>query len=175
MLWHGCTATDALAIFRNGIDIAVCRPDADFGKGFYLTTIEQQARQWAWRRYYESLPSRQAANQPAILRFRVMRHRLAKLESLHSVLGDYEAEAFWSLVQHCRQSTIASVRHHELPDSAKAGWYDMASGPVAAFWKQRVAMLGSDQISVHTAAAAGVLNELIQGGNVADACWELVS
>lgn len=49
--------------------------------------------------------------------------------------------------------------HHVGP--ARAGWYDRVSGPVAAFWEQRVAMLGADQISFHTADAASVLNALV--------------
>lgn len=31
------------------IDLAKCRPYKDFGKGFYLTVLEQQAKEWALR------------------------------------------------------------------------------------------------------------------------------
>jgi hypothetical protein len=31
------------------IDLAKCRPYKDFGKGFYLTELEQQAKDWALR------------------------------------------------------------------------------------------------------------------------------
>ena len=42
--------------------------------------------------------------QPIVLRFRLSLTSLAPLESLHFVLGDYDDERFWSLVQYCRQS-----------------------------------------------------------------------
>jgi hypothetical protein len=56
-------------------------------------------------------------------------------------------------VQHCRQSVPASsgvagsVRDHCV---AKSGWFDIVTGPVAAFWEQRVLMKDADQISFHT-------------------------
>ncbi|SRR6266851_1174673 len=165
ILWHGCTALDKDAIEQNGIDLTVCRPNADFGRGFYTTTLERQARHWAWSRFYEWQGKSPGitGNYPVVLRFRVKRYGkkgLDKLSSLQFVLGDYDNEDYWSLVQHCRQSTAQTINDHKPPSG---GWYDLVSGPVAAFWSQRVAMNGSDQISFHEKGIK-VLNDLIDQG-----------
>jgi hypothetical protein len=174
ILWHGCTGNDASKIVL-GIDPSVGPPDRDFGQGFYTTSIERQARQWAWHRYYSLPPGdRGGGNTPVIIRFRVARAALSELTSLHFVLGDYDNEDFWSLVQHCRQSAPAGagspavIHNHKCNQHvgpSRQGWYDIVSGPVAAFWIQRVAMMGSDQVSFHTTQAADLLNGLIRSGS----------
>jgi len=165
ILWHGCTVFDKDEIEQYGIDLKKCRVNADFGRGFYTTTLERQARHWAWHRYYEwqgNNPGK-PGNRPVVLRFRVKRYGregLDELSSLQFVLGDYDNEDFWSLVQHCRQSTAQTINDHKrLP----GGWYDIVCGPVAAFWTQRVAMNGADQFSFHENGAI-VLNDLINKG-----------
>ena len=102
------------------------------------------------------------------LRFRLSRISLSRLESLAFVLGDFDNEDYWSLVHHCRSSTIRNLKHHLHPDPGRQGWYDTIIGPVAAFWQQRVAMPDADQISFHTTAAADLLNGLIRSGARAD-------
>jgi hypothetical protein len=98
-----------------------------------------------------------------VIRLRVPLDRLARLDSLHFVLGDYNQDRFWSLVHHCRQSTLHAVRSHARPGRRSPDdWYDVVSGPVAAFWDQRVAMMGADQFSFHTARAARVLNQVVR-------------
>ncbi len=107
-----------------------------------------------------------------VLRFRVRRYTLLRakgpldegldeLASLAVVLADYHYEDYWSLVQHCRQSTKTAINDHRHP---AGGWYDMVSGPVAAFWEQRVAMDDADQFSFHTEKGVRLLNALIQEG-----------
>jgi hypothetical protein len=44
------------------------------------------------------------------------------------------------------------------------GWYDIVSGPVAAFWKQRSPMADSDQVSFHTQGACKLLTDLMKLG-----------
>jgi hypothetical protein len=174
ILWHGCTALDKNAIQASGISLKYCAVNTDFGKGFYTTTVERQARQWAWGRFYKwrLLHPTGTANQPVILRFRVRRYTLPavkttldkgldELTSLAFVLGDYHYEDYWSLVQHCRQSTTTAINDHRHP---AGGWYDLVSGPVAAFWEQRVAMDDADQFSFHTEKAIELLNALIREG-----------
>src|SRR5207253_3837631 len=34
-------------------DLTAGRVDRDFGRGFYTTTLEKQARHWAWLRFYD--------------------------------------------------------------------------------------------------------------------------
>lgn len=174
ILWHGCTALDKNAIESSGIDLSYCAVDTDFGRGFYTTTLERQARQWAWGRFYkwQMLHPTGTGNQPVVLRFRVRRYTLPsvkgsldegldKLASLAFACADYHYEDYWSLVQHCRQSTKSAINNHRYPTG---GWYDLVSGPVAAFWEQRVAMEDADQFSFHTEKGVRLLNALIQEG-----------
>jgi hypothetical protein len=137
-LYHGCTSHDARDIATHGIDLSRCRVDTDFGRGFYTTTVKYQACQWAWTRFYDPAVSRIRPNQPVILRFRVDRDDLAGLVSISFVLGGRSERAgFWSLIQHCRQSTPSAINDHRGPVSLPDGtrWYDMACGPVSAFWR----------------------------------------
>ena len=182
ILWHGCTTDDKNGIELNGVDPAKGAPNTDFGRGFYLTTIERQARHWAWSRFYDPKFTRTTGIQPVVLRFRVDRHKLAKLRSLSFGSGDYGNEDFWSLVQHSRQSTpTADPPPHIINDHAgpvRAGgcrWYDMVPGPVAAFWEQRSAMHDADQISFHTKKAAQLLTDLIRSGDPGQYQWNPVT
>lgn len=180
ILWHGCTARDRDRIEGTGIDLAQCRVDTDFGRGFYTTTIRRQAEQWAWDRLRQGRPAWRRGNQAVVLRFRVSRARLGRLRSLQFVLGDFHNEDFWSLVQHCRRSVPAVqgrsevIHDHRCP---RFGWYDVVTGPVAAFWRQRVAMADADQVSFHTPKAVQILNALVSRGKAkgtVDYQWEPV-
>jgi len=169
VLWHGCTSWDLNAIQSNPVMInpRAGRVDTDFGQGFYTTSVKRQARHWAWKRYYD-IPASQVGPpgvplQPLVLKFRVNLEDLAPLESLHFVLGDYDDERFWSLVQYCRQSTTGVPRTHRHPTRSDE-WYDVVTGPVADFWRQRSTMRQADQISFHTASAVDLLNDLIRSG-----------
>ena len=134
ILWHGCTALEKNLIELHDVDSSAGRVNTDFGRGFYTTTLERQARQWAWDRFYDWKAKNPlaTANQPVVLRFRVRRFGtmprssdlddgLDQLKSPHFVLGDYDSEDYWSLVQHCRQSIPANpslgivevINHHE--------------------------------------------------------------
>lgn len=179
VLWHGCTEVDKDNIEKHSIDLARCRVDVDFGRGFYTTSLERQARHWAWQRFSKwkaDVRNLGIANRPVVLRFRVPRYGvpgrgrgLDELNSLHFVLGNYDNDDYWSFVQHCRQSVPADpltaraalVRDHARPPH---GWYDLVSGPVAASWEQRLALQDADQVSFHTDAAVTILNDVIQRG-----------
>lgn len=180
-LWHGCTTEDKNEIEHLGVDPLKGRPNTDFRRGFYTTTLERQARHWAWARYYDPIFARKTAVQPVVLCFTLDRHELAKLETLCFLLGDYAYEDFWSLVQHCRQSTPLTdppprtIYDHLGPVSESGEWYDIVCGPVAAFWDQRSAMNDADQISFHTRKAAKLLTDLINSGNPAQYKWKVVT
>lgn len=164
VLWHGCTQSARENIEAHGIDLSKCAVSTDFGRGFYTTTLERQARDWAWRQATNAQKRLGNASSPVVLRFRVRRYTrtprtgplddgLDALSSLHFVRGDYDAEDYWSFVQHCRRSragdpagTPEVVNDHR---RAPTGWYQLVCGPVAAFWEQRVSMLGADQFSFH--------------------------
>src|SRR5436309_4563150 len=98
-LYHGCTSDDETKIRSSGIDLARCRVDTDFGRGFYTTTVKYQARQWAWARFYDPAVARVRPNQPVVLTFLVDRHDLADLVFIGFVLGGPSKGKFWSLVQ----------------------------------------------------------------------------
>lgn len=134
--WHGCTAFDKDAIEKNDIDLKCCAADTDFGRDFYTTTLERQARQWAWNRFYrwQKDNPRVKGNYPVVLRFRVRRYSvsnissdfdrgLADLESMAFVIGDYNNDDFWSLVQHCRRSTAANIHDHKKRRRDGTSWY----------------------------------------------------
>src|SRR5262249_53873804 len=101
-LWHGCTERDRIAIENHGISLKYCRVDSDFGRGFYTTTLKQQAKDWAWIRYTKWLadPANKGLHNKAMtLRFDVRRYGktprmnrlddgMDRLASLHFVLGN---------------------------------------------------------------------------------------
>jgi hypothetical protein len=171
----GCFTTyhDAAKIIAHGIDLNKCRVDTDFGRGFYTTTVKYQARQWAWARFYDPVVASIRPNQPVVLKFVVDRFQLADLYFISFVLGGPSKLNFWSLVQHCRRSIPATssspavVNDHRGPVLQPDGtsWYDVACGPVAAFWRQRYAMQDADQFSFHTAGGVRLLNRLIESKN----------
>lgn len=180
-LWHGCTDADRRGIEQNGIDLSLSRPDLDFGRGFYTTTLQRQAQHWAVRRYESRFVSR-SNNRPVILQFTVSRINIAKLVSLSFINGRYENEDYWSLVQYCRQSKaakngrLAVIHDHHGPiTEGKNHWYDMICGPVVADWKQRATLHDMDQFSFHTKAAVKILNDVIQSGDVEKYTWQMVT
>jgi len=179
VVWHGCTSWDLNAIQSSAslIDPRAGRVDTDFGQGFYTTSLKRQARHWAWKRYYDipvgAVGPPGIPLQPVVLKFRLKLEELAPLESLHFVLGDYDDERFWSLVQYCRQSPPGMPRTHRHPTRSH-GWYDVVTGPVADFWRQRSIMRQADQISFHTTGAVDLLNNLIRSGVADEFDWEPV-
>lgn len=168
-LYHGCTSHDLNNILQFGIDLSRCRVDTDFGRGFYTTSVLYQARHWAWARFYDPMVARVRPNQPVVLKFVLNRYDLAGLYFISFVRGSPFNRSFWSLVQHCRLSPAYPAKPHDhrgpilQPDGTR--WYDIACGPVAAFWRQRYAMQDADQFSFHTAGAIRLLQRLIDSGN----------
>lgn len=150
-LYHGTLWTHAQAIQASGtINPALGRPGTDFGPGFYTTTSKRQARSWAWQLASQTGPGVAGG----VVTLEADRDRLAQLESLGFIRDDYHADDFWSLIFHCRLGATHHARSGAQPV------FDVVYGPVAAFWTQRMAITGADQISFHTPAAAAVLNVL---------------
>jgi len=169
-LWHGCTSDDWANILNNQGHIQVIKGSAstDFGRGFYTTTIQRQARHWAWLRYFSKCstpPPGPGGLFPCTLQFKVRREDLTagsmNFKMLSFISGNYDSEGYWSLVQHCR-SGGSNQKCVPTTCSEEEQWYDVVTGPAAAFWQQRVAMNDSDQISFHTQRICDtVLNPLI--------------
>ena len=162
-LFHG-TNTFALGQSPNlrdrislTIDLNRCRPDTDFGQGFYATTSFHQASQWA------NNSVRLAQNQitpiasdAIVLRFDVARDDLAVLDFLGFVR---DTDDFYDLVAFCRSRTAPGLprSHGRHPPNLA---YDVVFGPVA-LGNQRLVIQGRDQVSFHTDAA---VNYLSRGG-----------
>src|SRR4051812_24573418 len=82
VLWHGCVKRNADAIIANGVDPTRGRPDRDFGRGFYTTTVRWQAESWAWDQSEKLEAGSRRSSRPVVLRFRVPLDRLAGLDIL---------------------------------------------------------------------------------------------
>jgi hypothetical protein len=129
VLYHGTLDIYASAI-KTKINLSFCKPLTDFGQGFYTTTILLQAKAWAWQmatEYNAKVPPPPVSAAPAVIRFRVPRDRLSKLDWLVFVRGDSRHRDYWSLVHYCRSGGSAHAR------AGAKQWYDAVAGPVAAF------------------------------------------
>lgn len=135
-------------MIADGVDVSLGQTSTDFGPGFYTTTLERQAQNWAYQ-----LAQARPGETAAVVAVDVDRDGLAWLDTLAFVRGDFYAEDYWSFVVHCR-SGAGDHRRVGQPEEL----FDLVVGPVTSFWRQRVAMDGADQVSFHTAAAETVLN-----------------
>lgn len=144
-LYHG-TLDVHVASILSGIDPSVGHAYTDFGQGFYTTTWESQAREWA------SELARATSASPVVVTFEVDRDALTSFDALWFVRGRYDADDYWSLVFHCRAGQPQHVR------TRNQGWYDIVVGPVAASWRRRLAIPDYDQISFHTQRVCQVLD-----------------
>lgn len=146
-VYHGCDDASAASIARYGVSLGACRPGSDFGQGFYVTTNERQAMDWANARY--RLRMRRGATSAAVLSFGIHRHSVGRLAAM-AFVRDGAGSDYWALVDHCRNGG-----DHQHPNRAN-GFYDVVAGPVSLY-RRRVVMRDSDQISFHTGAAISVL------------------
>lgn len=144
-LYHGTIDRHQASIMA-GVSVSAGRSGTDFGRGYCTTTLLAQARSWAWQ-----LSARNPGSVPVVIRFTVSRDDLTDLESVWFVRGSTNTDDFWSLIHHCRTGGADHVRNGP-------GWYDVAIGPVAASWRQRLCILDGDQISFHTQDAADLLD-----------------
>lgn len=132
------------------INLRRCRRLTDFGRGFYTTTNEHQARQWANTRVLRSPV--QPSVKAIVLAFTINRDVLAGFDTLAFVRA---TTAFWDLVTDCRYGFAPHAR-------AKSGQpaYDVVHGPVT-IWPQSLLIADCDQISFHTAMAVAALGSPI--------------
>lgn len=151
VVYHGTLMTHAASIQQLRVNPLKGRVGTDFGPGFYTTTVERQAKSWAWILAAASTVGGTVPSKGAVVRLEVDRDALARLDSIGFIRGDYDADDFWSLVFHCRLGALGHAR-------PAATYYDVVYGPVASFWMQRNAMNGADQISFHSVACTPILN-----------------
>lgn len=165
LLWHGCLSHHAEMIQHVGVDPTRGRRETDFGRGFYLTTSEGQAREWAMKLYTRMPADLPDMPTPTLLRFQVPRDELARLESLVFIRSDAGFDPYWEFVARCRLGSLGHLHPGRFPlDSGD--WYDTVCGPVALAWPPtgRVPFSDYDQFSFHTPAACRVLTRLIRLG-----------
>lgn len=150
ILYHGTTNDAAAAIKKpsrvrpHSIDFNLCKPLRDFGRGFYLTTVLNQAESWANQKFRQ----RKHAACATVLRFEVDRNQLAPLLILCFVT-DRAGPDYWDFVQHCRNGTAT----HLLEGNKN---YDVVFGPVS-LGRQQFVIKDADQVSFHTEAGLTIL------------------
>jgi hypothetical protein len=135
LAWGAISQGQTLTGFR--ARLSLCRPATDFGQGFYVTTWDHQARQWANARVLRILAPTGPQPRAVVIRFQLDRDWLASLESLVFVRSTRD---YWNLVDDCRLG---------FPPHQRPGPYDAVYGPVA-LWPQRLLIQDCDQIGFHT-------------------------
>ena len=155
VLYHGTTDDAASAISKpsrtlpHSINLALCKPLKDFGRGFYLTTVLRQAESWADLKFKRYTKSRKASCS-AVLRFEIDRDQLAPLLSLCFVTeGAGPNSDYWDFVHYCREEAST----HLLQGDKN---YDVVFGPVS-LGRQQFVIKDADQVSFHTEAALKIL------------------
>lgn len=155
VLYHGTTNIAASAIIEqsgsgfHSIDLSLCSPNADFGQGFYLTTVLIQAEDWADRKYRNSPRKTKEITNAVVLKFEIDRNHLASLLSLCFVTDSSNSD-YRDFVEHCRNQ----VGTHLLYGSRN---YDIVFGPVT-LWPQRLVIKDADQMSFHTETSLKILS-----------------
>src|SRR3954466_2394934 len=94
VVYHGTLATHAATIQAHGVNPLKGRLGTDFGPGFYTTTVERQARSWAFHLAAASTVAGVKGSTGAVVELEVDRDALARLDSIAFVRGDYDAEDF---------------------------------------------------------------------------------
>ena len=154
VLYHGTTSIAASAISTpsnsgaHSIDLSLCSPKADFGQGFYLTTVLTQAEDWADRQFRYLSRKTKESTCAVVLRFEVDRNHLASLLSLCFVT-DGPSPDYRDFVEHCRNQMGPHLLHGNRN-------YDVVFGPIT-LWPQRLVIKDADQMSFHTEAALEIL------------------
>lgn len=155
VLYHGTTNIAASAISipsdssPHSIDLTHCNPKADFGQGFYLTTVLTQAEDWADRQFRYLPRKTKESTRAVVLRFEVDRNHLASLLSLCFVT-DGPSPDYRDFVEHCRNQMGPHLLHGNKN-------YDVVFGPIT-LWPQRLVIKDADQMSFHTEAALEILS-----------------
>jgi hypothetical protein len=147
-LFHGTTLVSATKILTDGVNLAECRENSDFGRGFYTTTVRHSAQEMANRK------ADRVGGQPAVVRLRLNRRELGRLDTVVFVRGSLDAVDFWSFVYSCRNGLSHATDISTV--------YGVAYGPVARNWRgpeKSFVYEGYDQTSFHSEKAILILND----------------
>jgi Protein of unknown function (DUF3990) len=160
VLFHGCSHTSLHDSYRNqggirlnspihNIDLSLCDTRTDFGQGFYTTTSEHQAMQWANQQVRRKFVHQGTYDNAIVLRLEVDRNPLADLKTLTFVSSTAD---FWNFIEYCRNG----FPPHAPQVQGTQTTYDVVYGPVS-IWPQWLVVKDCDQISFHTPDALKVL------------------
>jgi hypothetical protein len=133
VVYHGTDEHSANTISGpSGISLAACRSIADFGRGFYVTSIFDAAKYWADQKV-RHLPSTLSIR-AAVLVFDLNLNIIAELDDhLTFVLSTPE---FFNFVTHNRSNCSGNPDHARSGNDPRTGepispYYDVVYGPVA--------------------------------------------
>jgi hypothetical protein len=144
-VYHGTDEYSANNIMRRGVNLSICNPLCDFGRGFYLTTNLHQAQQWANKRALE-IPTATRARS-AVLGFSLDREVISNFgDHLSFVVPTSD---FFEFAQFNRLGNSHHSRAGGVP-------YDVVYGPVAAY-PQTLVYLACDQICLLSQRALSAL------------------
>jgi hypothetical protein len=148
VLYHGTIGPYADAISKK-IELRACNPNRDFGRGFYTTRIQTQARRFATFKYREALFDHQKngtihPQEAAVVEFEINLASLAGLDALVFV----QPIADWrSFIRHCRRTGQSHKPNNN--------HYQAVYGPVGS---SRGVIPGHEQLSFHDDYAISLLN-----------------
>ncbi len=131
-VFHGTDNLSANAIRLNGINPTRFRAATDFGVGFYVTTAQHQAEQWANQRCRRMGGTRLNAE---VLAYELPRNDLGLLDHLCFVL---DGPDYYDLIAYCRAGRANHGPRRPMP-------YKVVYGPVS-LWPQRLVIANCDQI-----------------------------
>lgn len=168
VLYHGTDDASAAAILRGGVNLALCSPLADFGRGYYTTSNAAQAVTWAHHRTARLRAGGKKAAKPAVLRVFAPRDFLGALESLVFPRPARET-AFPDFVRYCRRG-----RSPHRPGGRN---FQVVYGPVAQ-WQglfdpnlELFVLSDCDQVSFHDAGHLAAGGPLLRGADMRVLPW----
>ena len=130
-VFHGTDNLSATSIRLHGINPGRFRRQTDFGIGFYVTTVQHQAEQWANQRCRRTPGTANAE----VLEYSLSRAQIEALVHLCFTLDDGD---FYEFVAYCR----SGLGNH---GPTRMRPYDLVYGPVS-LWPQLLAVADCDQI-----------------------------
>ena len=169
VFYHASSESGASSIINNGIDLAQGRFNADFGRGFYMTTDKALA---GWTT--ERIPG---IIEPSFATFRVGNKKLETLSKLEFNNPSSEWADFVTLnKKYIGDNTIFTSKASQLQWMHGGEHYDMVVGPFAKrlvsdyrynAWAAKDiqgVQLNTDpiQISIHTNKAIDIFNQAIR-------------
>jgi Protein of unknown function (DUF3990) len=141
LIYHGTDEHSAAQILANGIHLASCRPLADFGPGFYVTSSLHQAQQWANQKVRRIQALGGPSVRAAVVMFDFDRDKAGDLnDHLTFVIAGAD---FFDFVNYNRTD---GNKHH------RAAFYDAVYGPVSAY-PETIMYMNCDQICLLTTQA----------------------